>query len=185
MGFPSLEVKNELAAGPALESSRAQIEKIEGRGREIGASIRNLNFDTRLSSDGFRLGMLHKSAGKGAVDGAAAAPLPLALAGPIGRFAGQSCSVKRPLDQICSCTRPNAQSPHGRISGSPISAPRSMNLQPRAHRIRRQWRTETLTHPSRRSFFMKPGVDLRHQDRAKGKLPNLRFPRQPAQVAAG
>ena len=31
---------------------------------------------------------------------------------------------------------------------------------------------------------MEPRIDLRHQDRPKGKLPDLRFPRQPTQVAA-
>ena len=35
------------------------------------------------------------------------------------------------------------------------------------------------------SLFVEPGIDLRHQDRPKGKFPDLRFSRQSAQVAAG
>ena len=34
------------------------------------------------------------------------------------------------------------------------------------------------------SLFVEPGIDLRHQDRPKGKFPDLRFSRQSAQVAA-
>ena len=34
------------------------------------------------------------------------------------------------------------------------------------------------------SLFVEPGIDLRHQDWPKGKFPDLRLPRQSAQVAA-
>ena len=39
-------------------------------------------------------------------------------------------------------------------------------------------------HRSSSSLFVEPGIDLRHQDRPKGKFPDLRFSRQSAQVAA-
>jgi hypothetical protein len=39
-------------------------------------------------------------------------------------------------------------------------------------------------HRSSPSLFVEPGIDLRHQDRPKGKFPDFRFPRQSAQVAA-
>lgn len=42
-----------------------------------------------------------------------------------------------------------------------------------------------LPHPSGRSLFMKPRVDLCHQDRPKRKLPSLGFSRQAAQISAG
>ena len=56
-------------------------------------------------------------------------------------------------------------------------------------------RTTSLRHPqagtlfpflhrSSSSLFVEPGIDLRHQDWPKGKFPDLRFSRQPAQVAA-
>ena len=35
------------------------------------------------------------------------------------------------------------------------------------------------------SLFVQPGIDLRHQDRTKGKFPGLRLSRQSAEVAAG
>lgn len=34
------------------------------------------------------------------------------------------------------------------------------------------------------ALFVEPGIDLRHQDWPKGKLPDLCFTRQPAQIAA-
>jgi hypothetical protein len=39
-------------------------------------------------------------------------------------------------------------------------------------------------HRSSSSLFVEPGIDLRHQDRPKGKFPDLRLSCQSAQVAA-
>ena len=62
---------------PAIESLRAQIEKIEGRGRRVKSVLPFgiAEIDSRLPSGGLTLGALHEIAGggNGAVDGAAAA----------------------------------------------------------------------------------------------------------------
>lgn len=62
---------------PAIESLRAQIEKIEGRSRRVKSVLPFgiTDLDSRLPSGGLVLGALHEIAGggNGAVDGAAAA----------------------------------------------------------------------------------------------------------------
>ncbi|MEP7457590.1 damage-inducible protein [Phyllobacterium sp. SB3] len=62
---------------PAIESLRAQIEKIEGRGRRVQSVLPFgiSDMDSRLPSKGLALGALHEIAGggNGAIDGAAAA----------------------------------------------------------------------------------------------------------------
>lgn len=62
---------------PAIESLRAQIEKIEGRGRRVKSVLPFgiAEIDSRLPGGGLTLGALHEIAGggNGAVDGAAAA----------------------------------------------------------------------------------------------------------------
>lgn len=62
---------------PAIESLRAQIEKIEGRGRRVKSVLPFgiAEVDSRLPGGGLTLGALHEIAGggNGAVDGAAAA----------------------------------------------------------------------------------------------------------------
>lgn len=62
---------------PATESLRAQIEKIEGRGRRVQSVLPFgiTEIDSRLPAGGLALGALHEIAGggNGAVDGAAAA----------------------------------------------------------------------------------------------------------------
>ena len=62
---------------PAIESLRAQIEKIEGRGQRVKAVLPFgiTDIDSRLPGGGLTLGALHEIAGggNGAVDGAAAA----------------------------------------------------------------------------------------------------------------
>lgn len=62
---------------PAIESLRAQIEKIEGRSRRVKSVLPFgiAEVDTRLPGGGLALGALHEIAGggNGAIDGAAAA----------------------------------------------------------------------------------------------------------------
>ena len=62
---------------PAIESLRAQIEKIEGRGRRVKSVLPFgiADIDSRLPGGGLTLGALHEIAGggNGAVDGAASA----------------------------------------------------------------------------------------------------------------
>ncbi|MGJ5175536.1 ImuA family protein [Bradyrhizobium oligotrophicum] len=62
---------------PAIESLRAQIEKIEGRGRRVKSALPFgiADIDSRLPGAGLALGALHEIAGggNGAIDGAAAA----------------------------------------------------------------------------------------------------------------
>ncbi|RWH69582.1 MAG: damage-inducible protein [Mesorhizobium sp.] len=62
---------------PAIESLRAQIEKIEGRSRRVKSVLPFgiAEVDTRLPGGGLALGALHEVAGggNGAIDGAAAA----------------------------------------------------------------------------------------------------------------
>lgn len=56
------------------------------------------------------------------------------------------------------------------------------------HRCATLWSEPVLfpfLHRSSSSLFVKPGIDLRHQDRPKGKLPRLDLSRQSAEVAAG
>ena len=55
--------------------------------------------------------------------------------------------------------------------------------QPRLARSSRNLPQPPSSHRSSPSLFVKPRIDLRHQDRPKGKFPDLRFPGQPAQVA--
>ena len=55
--------------------------------------------------------------------------------------------------------------------------------QPRFARSNRNLPQPTSSHRSSPSLFVKPRIDLRHQDWPKGKFPDLRFPGQPAQVA--
>ena len=62
---------------PAIESLRAQIEKIEGRSRRVKSVLPFgiAEVDSRLPGEGLALGALHEIAGggNGAIDGAAAA----------------------------------------------------------------------------------------------------------------
>ena len=62
---------------PAIESLRAQIEKIEGRGRRVQSVLPFgiSDIDSRLPGNGLALGALHEIAGggNGAIDGGAAA----------------------------------------------------------------------------------------------------------------
>lgn len=75
---------------PAIESLRAQIEKIEGRGRRVKSVLPFgiTDIDSRLPGGGLTLGALHEIAGggNGAVDGAAAA---LFAAGVAARTRGK------------------------------------------------------------------------------------------------
>ncbi|RWX04968.1 damage-inducible protein [Rhizobium leguminosarum] len=75
---------------PAIESLRAQIEKIEGRGRRAKSVLPFgiTDIDSRLPGGGLTLGALHEIAGggNGAVDGAAAA---LFAAGVAARTRGK------------------------------------------------------------------------------------------------
>ncbi|THK37047.1 damage-inducible protein [Ensifer sp. MPMI2T] len=75
---------------PAIESLRAQIEKIEGRGRRVKSVLPFgiTEVDLRLPGGGLTLGALHEVAGggNGAVDGAAAA---LFVAGIAARTRGK------------------------------------------------------------------------------------------------
>ncbi|RWC49657.1 MAG: damage-inducible protein [Mesorhizobium sp.] len=75
---------------PAIESLRAQIEKIEGRGRRAKTVLPFgiAEIDSRLPGGGLTLGALHEIAGggNGAVDGAAAA---LFAAGVAARTKGK------------------------------------------------------------------------------------------------
>ncbi|HCL65079.1 MAG TPA: damage-inducible protein [Rhizobium sp.] len=75
---------------PAIESLRAQIEKIEGRGRRVKSVLPFgiADIDSRLPGGGLTLGALHEIAGggNGAVDGAAAA---LFAAGVAARTRGK------------------------------------------------------------------------------------------------
>lgn len=75
---------------PAIESLRAQIEKIEGRGRRVKTVLPFgiPDIDSRLPGGGLTLGALHEIAGggNGAVDGAAAA---LFAAGVAARTRGK------------------------------------------------------------------------------------------------
>lgn len=75
---------------PAIESLRAQIEKIEGRGRRAKSVLPFgiTDIDSRLPGGGLVLGALHEIAGggNGAVDGAAAA---LFAAGVAARTKGK------------------------------------------------------------------------------------------------
>lgn len=75
---------------PAIESLRAQIEKIEGRSRRVKSVLPFgiTDIDSRLPGGGLTLGALHEIAGggNGAVDGAAAA---LFAAGVAARTKGK------------------------------------------------------------------------------------------------
>ena len=75
---------------PAIESLRAQIEKIEGRGRRVKSVLPFgiADIDSRLPGGGLTLGALHEIAGggNGAVDGAASA---LFAAGVAARTKGK------------------------------------------------------------------------------------------------
>lgn len=75
---------------PAIESLRAQIEKIEGRGRRVKSVLPFgiTEVDLRLPGGGLTLGALHEVAGggNGVVDGAAAA---LFVAGIAARTRGK------------------------------------------------------------------------------------------------
>ena len=75
----------------AIESLRAQIEKIEGRSRRLRSVLPFgiVEVDTRLPGGGLALGALHEVAGggNGAIDGAAAA---LFAAGIAARATGQA-----------------------------------------------------------------------------------------------
>ncbi|WP_117191408.1 ImuA family protein [Rhizobium terrae] len=75
---------------PAIESLRAQIEKIEGKGRRVKSVLPFgiTEIDSRLPAGGLTLGALHEIAGggNGAVDGAAAA---LFAAGVAARTKGK------------------------------------------------------------------------------------------------
>lgn len=84
---------------PAIESLRAQIEKIEGRGRRVKSVLPFgiTDIDSRLPGGGLTLGALHEIAGggNGAVDGAAAA---LFAAGVAARTRGKVLWVITRLD---------------------------------------------------------------------------------------
>ena len=71
------------------------------------------------------------------------------------------------------------------IYAAPPSPPTPIDRRPTL-RLRTPGSSEAQPVPiaSSPSLFVKPGIDLRHQDRSKGKFPDLRFSCQSAQVAA-
>src|ERR1017187_10513400 len=74
--YPSPEVKKKLAVQSALQSLRAQIDRIEGRSQPKSVLPFGIaEVDSRLPGGGLALGALHEVAGggNGAIDGAAAA----------------------------------------------------------------------------------------------------------------
>src|SRR5262249_53370022 len=84
---------------------------------------------------------------------------------------------ERPTRRGYQCQRPSPEN-HAR------RARERRRTKPRARPLPLFQPNPGSPHRSSSSLFVEPRIDLRHQDRPKGKLPDLRFPRQPPQVAA-
>lgn len=90
----------------------------------------------------------------------------------------QPCDRKRQLEPRKTCDH--------RFHPARVSRQHRLECakQPRFARSSRNLPQPPSSHRSSPPLFVKPRIDLRHQDRPKRKFPDLRFPGQPAQVAA-
>ena len=105
---------------PAIESLRAQIERIHGRSRRTKSALPFgiAEVDSRLPGGGLAFGALHEIAGggNGAIDGAAAA---LFSAGVAARTKGKILWASRGP----TCSRRRSLRPGSRPTGSSMSRP--------------------------------------------------------------